>query len=537
MAAVIATAALITTGCTGSPAPDPTVPITTGTRPNQDVVALYTDRSDAVDAALTLLPRQIEDALSRTKVPGLAVAVVSHDAVLYESGFGVRDVSTGVKVDPDTVFEIASLSKPISATILAKAMTLDPELTWSTPVRTLMPDMALADPYVTQNITVGDFFAHRSGIPTSGGDDLEDLGFDRDYILAHLREIPLEPFRTTYQYSNFGLTTGAEAVAVSRDESWEQTAKDLLFAPLGMTSTSMAHSDYLAADDRAVLHARIGENDFQPLFDRDADAEAPAGGVSSTVRDLAPWMQLLLNDGMRDGSAFIDSTPLNQALSAQIVSSAPGDLDQRPGHYGFGMNVGSGAGGRVTLSHSGAFGLGAATAMTLVPDLDLGIVVLTNGAPVGLPEAVAQTFFDQVMYGHATRDWVETMGGYFADFNAPSGDLAGAQPPADAAASGPASDYAGTYVSPYFGTLSVTEVAGRLRGALGPTGATTFDITAWDGDTMAYAPTGENALPGSLSSVVFARSQGTVSSVTLSYLNQYPHIAQPSGLGVFTRTG
>jgi len=384
------------------------------------------------------LPRQIEDALSRTKVPGLAVAVVSHDTVLYESGFGVRDVSTGVRVDPDTVFEIASLSKPISATILAKAMTIDPELTWSTPVRTLMPDMALADPYVTQNITIGDFFAHRSGIPTSGGDDLEDLGFDRDYILAHLREIPL---------------------------------------------------------------------------------------------------QLLLNDGMRDGSAFIDSTPLNQALSAQIVSSAPGDLDQRPSHYGFGMNVGSGAGGRVTLSHSGAFALGAATALTLVPDLDLGIVVLTNGAPVGLPEAVAQTFFDQVMYGHATRDWVETMGGYFANFNAPSCDLVGTQPPADAAASGPASDYAGTYVSPYFGTLSVTEVGGRLRGALGPTGATTFDITPWNGDTMAYAPAGENALPGSLSSVVFARSQGAVSSVTLSYLNQYPHVAQPSGLGVFTRSG
>jgi CubicO group peptidase (beta-lactamase class C family) len=122
-------------------------------------------------------------------------------------------------------------------------------------------------------------------------------------------------------------------------------SKELLFSPLGMTSTSTSHADFLSAPNHAVLHARIAEDDFQPLFDRDPDAEAPAGGVSSNVRDLATWMQLLLSDGSRDGSAFINSDPLNQALSAQIVSSHAGDLDQRPGHYGFGINVGSAAGG------------------------------------------------------------------------------------------------------------------------------------------------------------------------------------------------
>ncbi len=530
---------LALSGCAWSspPEPAPTVAVTTGTFPNQDVVALYTDRESAVAAALTALPGQIDDALRRSKVPGLAVAVVSHDAVLYEGGFGVRDVSTGVNVDTDTVFELASLSKPLSATIVAKAMTENPELSWSTPVRTFMPDFALDDTYVTQNATIGDFFAHRTGIPTGGGDDLEDLGFDRDYILDHLREIPLQPFRSTYQYSNFGLRAGAQAVAASRGQTWEQTAQELLFTPLGMTSTSMSHADYLAADDRAVLHARIGDDDFQPLFDRDADAEAPAGGASSTVGDLATWMQLLLSDGQRGGSAFIATGPLNEALSAQIVSSHPGDLDQRPGHYGFGINVGSGAGGRVTLSHSGAFGLGAATAATLVPDLDLGIVVLTNGAPVGLPEAVVQTFLDEVMYGHSTRDWVDTMHGFFASYNAPSGDLAGMQAPADAAASGPVADYTGTYVSPYFGTLTVTSAGTGLRGSLGPKGETAFDITPWDGDTMAYVPTGENALPGSLSSVVFTSADGRVTSVTLTFLNRYAQIPTPSGLGVFTRSG
>lgn len=539
IAIAAAAATTMVVGCTDTAGPEPaaTIAVTTGDSPSQDVVALYTDRASAVQAAVSALPDQIADALARTKVPGLAVAVVSDGGTVYQGGFGVRDVRTGEKVDTDTVFALASLSKPISATILAKAMTEDPSLSWSTPVRDLLPGFTMGDPYVTENGQIGDYFAHRTGIPTSGGDDLEDLGFERDYILDHLHLIPLAPFRITYQYSNFGLTTGAEAVAASRGETWEDTADELLFEPLGMTHTSARHDDFLAASNRAVLHARIGADEFEPLFDRDADAEAPAGGVSSTVGDLAIWMNLVLAGGQHDGSAFISAEPLSQALSAQIVSSHSGAADQRAGHYGFGINVGSGAGGRVTLSHSGAFGLGAATATTMVPDLDLGIVVLTNGAPVGLAEAVAQTFIDGVLYGHSTRDWVAVMGGFFADYNAPSGDLAGAQPPSGAAAPGPASDFTGTYTSDYFDTLTITESGGVLQGALGPEGKTTFSIEPWDGDTMSYAPAGENALPGSLSSVVFTREGGMVTAVTLTYLNQYPQVAEPSGLGVFTRTG
>lgn len=304
-----------------------------------------------------------------------------------------------------------------------------------------------------------------------------------------------------------------------------------------MTSTTSSHDDFLATENRAVQHARIGENDFQPLFDRDPDAEAPAGGIASTAGDIAKWMAVVLADGQLNGQPFIDPAPLTEAFSAEIVSSRNSTLDQRPGHYGYGMNVGSGAGGRVVLSHSGAFGLGTATAATLVPDLDLGIVVLTNGAPIGVPEAVAQEFMDNVMYGAPARDWVETMSGYFANYNAPSGDLVGEEPPADAAASGPAADYVGTYESPYFGTFTVTEQNGVLQGALGPDGGYTFAIEPWDGDTLAFAPTGENALPGSLSSAVFTREGGKVTGVTLTYFNGYPQVEEPSGLGVFTRTG
>lgn len=507
-----------------------------GKAPSQDVMALYTDAKAAVAAAVAKLPAVVEDALKRTKVPGASVAVVFGGATVYEAAFGVKDIRTGEKVDKGTVFEIASLSKPISATVVAKVITESKTLTWSTPVSSLLPDFSMADPYVTEHATIGDYFAHRTGIPTGGGDDLEDLGYDRAYILAHLKHIPLAPFRTTYQYANFGLTTGAVAAAASRGAGWEQTAKDLLFTPLGMSATTSSHAQFLTMKNRAVQHARIGEYDFKPLFDRDPDAEAPAGGVASTAGDVAKWMTLVLADGQLGGRPFIAPATLAQTFSSQVITSHNSTLDERATHYGFGVNVGSGANGRVVLSHSGAFGMGTATAALMVPDLDLGITVLTNGAPIGLPEAVTQTFVEDVMYGAPTRDWVAAFRGRFESFNDPSGDLAGKAAPAAAKKPGPADDFVGSYHSDYFGTLTVTQTKGGLQGAMGPKGGYTFALRSWDGDTLAFVPTGENALPGSLSSAVFARTAGKVTGVTLTFFNKFPQVETPSGLGVFKRT-
>lgn len=540
VAAVSAVTLGVTSGCTaGSPAPEETtsaLAVKTGARPPQDVIDLYTDRDTAVATAVERLPEQIDDALERSGVPGAAVAVVSKGEVIYSDGFGVRDNTTNELVDTDTVFQIASMSKPLSSTIIAKAMTEDENLSWTTPVRDLLPDFEMADPYVTANATIGDYFAHRTGIPTRGGDDLEDIGYDRDYILDHLGLIPLAPFRTSYQYSNFGITTGAEAVAASRGQTWEETADELLFEPLGMTSTSASYADYTAAPNRAVLHAQTGPTTFEPLFEREPDAQAPAGGVSSTVGDVAKWMELVLAGGELDGAEFIDPDVLSETFSAQIVSSSPGSIDSRPGHYGFGINVSATVGGRVSLNHSGGFSTGAATLTTLVPDLDLGIVVLTNGAPVGIPEAITSIFLDNVLYDTSTRDWVGDWSVPFSAYADPSGDLVGQEAP-DGASIEAASNYVGTYNSPYFGDFVVTERGGVLTGALGPDGGYTFELQPWEGDTLAFAPTGENANPGSLSSAVFVRDGGPATTVTLTYFNNYVygHSEQENGLGVFTR--
>jgi CubicO group peptidase (beta-lactamase class C family) len=535
--------ALAITACTPSATAEPPssggLDVALGNAPDQDVVDLYTDRDTAVSAAIDALPAFIEKALAQTGVPGAQVAVVSNGEVVFEEGYGVRDVTTDEPIDVGTVFQIASLSKPLSSSIVAKAITNDAELSWDDPVVQYLPDFALSDPYVTEHGKIADFFSHRTGIPTGGGDDLEDIGFDTDYILAHMDQIPLASFRDTYQYSNFGLTVGGEAVAASRGQTWTQTAHDLLFEPLGMTSTTTVHDDYLANDNRAAMHARTGEREYEQLFDRDADAEAPAGGVASTAGDIAKWMNMMLANGEVDGEQFIDPLVLAKTYSAHSITGGDAtNLTSRTSHYGFGTNVGSTVTGRVTLSHSGAFGWGAATNATMIPDLDLGIVVLTNGAPSGVPELIVSEFVDLVQFGKETRPWLDLWPSVFEHFSDPAGDLVGEDPPPGAAAAGPAADYIGTYTSPYFGNFIVTEENGALTGALGPEGGYTFTIDPWDGDTLSFVPTGENALPGSLSSAVFDREGERITGVTLTYFNTFPAPGQePNGLGVFTRTG
>ncbi|MBG0741246.1 serine hydrolase [Paeniglutamicibacter antarcticus] len=526
-------------GKTAEPSSAGGLAVTVGDAPNQDVVDLYTDRDTAVAAAVDALPRFIEKALKQTGVPGAGVAVVSNGKVVFEEGHGVRDLTTKEPVDVNTVFQIASLSKPLSSSVVAKAITEDADLSWEDPVVKYLPDFALNDPYVTEHGKIADFFSHRTGIPTGGGDDLEDIGFDVDYIMAHMNQIPLASFRDTYQYSNFGLTVGSEAVAASRGQTWAQTAHELLFGPLGMTSTTTVHDEYLAADDRAAMHARTGEGQYEQLFDRDADAEAPAGGVASTAGDIAKWMSVVLANGEVDGAEFIDPLVLAKTYSAHSITGGDArNLTSRTSHYGFGTNVGATVTGRVNISHSGAFGWGSATNATMIPDLNLGIVVLTNGAPSGVPEAIVSEFVDLVQFGAETRPWLDVMPTVFAHYSDPAGDLVGQEPPTGAAAAGPAGDYVGTYTSPYFGNLVVTEENGTLTGALGPEGGYTFEIAPWNGDTLSFVPTGENALPGSLSSAVFVREGEQITRVTLTYFNKFPAAGQePNGLGVFTRAG
>ncbi|OBJ86120.1 serine hydrolase [Mycobacterium sp. 1245852.3] len=523
--AAIAAALVGLTGC-GSGQPTAGPPSTLSDVPPNQVFGVSIP-AGRIDEAVAKVDGLVGDLMKSSGIPGMAVAIVHDGKILYAKGFGVKDVSKGQgqdnKVDADTVFQLASVSKSVGATVIAHEVS-DNVVAWDTPVAAKLPWFALSDPYVTGHVTVGDLYAHRSGLPDHAGDKLEDLGYDRRQTLERLKYLPLDPFRISYAYTNYGITAGAEAVAAAAGKPWEDLSDEVLYRPLGMTSTSSRFADFLARPNHAVNHIKI-DGTWQARFQRDPDAQSPAGGISSSVNDMARWLMMLLGNGTYDGRRIVSPEALLPAISPQVVSAPAKTPQARTGFYGYGFNSSVDSSGRTEYSHSGAFDLGAATNFVALPAEDLGIIALTNAAPYGIPETLTAEFMDLVQYGHIREDWGPLYNKAIGWLNNPLGSLVGKQPPANPAPARPLGDYAGIYASDYWGPAVVTEHDGALQLAMGPRHRT-LTLTHWDGDTFTFGLTDENAPPGTISKATFSGSP--TPSLNLEYYDS-------DKLGTFTR--
>jgi len=478
-----------------------------------------------IRAAVAKLDGILEEARSKTGVPGVAAAVVHRGRLLYAKGFGVRDVNTRVRVNAQTVFRLASVSKAISATVVAGIVGRT-KLEWSDAVVDHLPGFRLSDPYVSRHVTLADMFSHRSGLPDHAGDLLEDLGYDRAYVLRKLALEPLAPFRTQWLYTNFGLTAAAVAAATVTGKDWADIADQLLFTPLDMTSTSFRYADFERHANRAAMHVRV-DGKWLQKYDRDADPEAPAGGASSNVLDMARWMRLLLAEGRWNGRALIDRDALLEGHTPQILSGHPSTPASRSGFYGFGTNVGYDYSGRLRLNHSGAFSQGVATQFALLPSEDLGIVVLTNGMPIGVPEASTSYFLDLVVAGSFQEDWLKLYGQKLAGLYVNHSVLAGKRPPAHPKPAKPDAFYLGTYANDFYGPIKIVARSSGLRLLIGPH-PDDYPLRHWDGNRFAFFPTGENAVGITQATFVPDAAGTRAKSVTLEYYDA-------EGLGRFTR--
>ena len=449
---------------------------------------------DSINGYLPELDKLAADALRRTGVPGLSMAVVHQDQAVHLRGFGVRHAGKPELVDADTVFQLASLSKPMASTVVA-ALAGDELIAWDDPVIRHDPGFAMYDAWVTRQVTLRDMFSHRSGLPDHAGDALEDIGYDRDEVLHRLRHVkPGSSFRSRYAYTNFGLTEAATAAARASGKSWEDLCAGRLYKPLGMTSTSSRLSDFLASSNRASGHSHQ-DGAWTAKYIRNPDAQSPAGGVSSSARDMAFWLRLQLGRGTVDGREYIKAAALDETHRPHMVSAqaeSPG-LDQ-PSFYGLGWGIDYHDGGRVRWSHSGAFNLGAATCVSVLPGERVAIVVLTNTQPIGLPEAVCRSFLDLVVYGEVQRDWLAMFQPLMAKAMAPDygTSVDYAAPPAQPFPPLPNASYIGAYRSDLYGEIQIGSTQSGLELKLGPR-QTPYALRHFDRDFFTYQPVGENA--------------------------------------------
>jgi CubicO group peptidase (beta-lactamase class C family) len=496
-----------------SPSASPTAAVPTPAATPSAEEAAAARRAAATEAVQAILPQfgvEAQDIFARSEVPGAAVAVVAGDQAVYVNCFGVREAGAPEKVDKDTVFQLASISKSFTATMLA-ALVTDRELGWDDPVHTYWPDFALWDPWVSAHVTVRDLMAQRSGLPAYAGDELEQFGYGRMEILHRLRYLqPAAGFRAAYAYQNALVTAAAVTASRATGESWEKLVSARVVEPLGMDSTVLSYRAYLDAPDRSASHTLV-DGVMQAGTSEDDDLFAAAGGVSSTIADMVPYLRMQLNGGALAGVRVAGA----EALAAtHTATTSSGQDDAGPTAYALGWETSSYL-GRLVVHHGGDFSAGASTLISMVPADGVGIVVLTNAFPEGhaLAAALSRTLYDLYMEGVPQQDWLAqqqaaikaAMKGSILDpyRHLPETPPAGAAPPRAEAV------YAGTYANDYYGRVTVMPASGTaLTVKLGR--GDELRYVPWDGDTWREPETNTAA--------VFAVRDGRAVSVRLMVL-------------------
>lgn len=476
-----------------------------------------------VAGAIAQLDGVVADIMGRTGVPGVAVAVVHEDQMPYAKGFGVRETGTDKLVDPETVFQLASVSKAVGSTVMA-AIIGDGLVSWNSRLSDLTPEVELMEPYPSREVTLLDLYTHRSGLPDHIGDLAEDIGYDRETILHRLRyAVPEYSFRSGYAYTNFGLSAAAFAAARTTGLDWSDLSEQRLYQRAGMTRTSSRFADYAAHENRALLHQEV-DGVWVARYVRDNDAGTPAGGVSSTITDMARWMRLQLSNGTLDGEELVNSDALADTHRPWTLVRRRGlPQEGNNGAYGLGWNVGINDAGQFNLNHSGAFYLGAATAVFLVPALQVGIVVLTNGWPIGVPESIALSFLDLVNFGQIRHDYLSILGPIVIAGTVPRYEtgIDYTQPPAGATPPLSLEAYAGVYENALYGPLEIVVEGDVLVMFCGPE-PQRFDMIHYDRDVFAYQPRGENA--SVMSAVTFTiGDEGFATTVLIDFFNIAEH--------------
>ncbi|UCF21739.1 MAG: serine hydrolase [Gemmatimonadota bacterium] len=345
-------------------------------------------------------------ALDEWKVPGFAVAIVKDDEVVFAKGYGVRDIETGGAVDENTLFAIASNTKAFTATALAMLVD-DGKLGWDDRVVEYLPYFQLYDPWVTQEMRVRDLLCHRSGLGTFSGDLLwYGTSFSRADVIRRARYLPpAGNFRASYGYSNIMFLAAGEVVTAVTGRDWDEYVETELFNPLGMSRTVTSVTDLNGMKNVATPH-KLKDDEHLRIEWYNWDIMSPAGGIISSAREMAQWIRLQLSEGVWNGDTIFSENAQRTMWTPHISYFVSRNSEETypTTHfrgYGLGWSL-MDYNGRKIASHGGGYD-GMFSRVALVPEEELGLVILTNGM-TSMQSALMYKVLDAYL-GGAERDW------------------------------------------------------------------------------------------------------------------------------------
>lgn len=338
----------------------------------------------------------IESIRKDWNTPGIAVGIVTDKEVLFADGFGYLDLDESQPVNSETLFGIGSTTKPFTTMILGMLVD-EGKLSWDEPIRNYI-DFRLDDDPLSDYITVKDLVSHRSGLPRYDFTLIFNQDLTREGILENIRYMERnQDFRNSFQYGNYSYILAGLVIEEITGMSWEEAVQDRVFKPLDMNISNLSIYELKQTENFALPY--VSEDRFESLAEIDfweLGAAAPAGSINSNVDEMNNWMQVYLNNGRIGNEQLISGGSINSFFNSANNISSRG-MDSYTDHYGYGLGwFISSYRGNFRVNHDGVT-MGFSAGVNLIPDKNIGIVVLSNlhGSPV--TQIIANEAIDRLL--------------------------------------------------------------------------------------------------------------------------------------------
>jgi CubicO group peptidase (beta-lactamase class C family) len=405
--------------------------------------------------ALAGFDEVVERGLKELNAPGVAMAVVKGNQVIYAKGFGYRDVEKQVPMTPDTLLAIGSASKAF--TTFAMGVLVDEgKLEWDKPVRNYIPWFRLYDSFASERLTPRDLVTHRSGLPRHDLTWYNNFEASREIFvkrLAHLK--PTADLRETFQYNNLMFLTAGYLVEVLTEKKWEDAIRSHVFEPLGMERTNFSVDDS-QKDENFALPYREREGKIEQIPFRNITNIGPAGSINSSVNEMSHWLLVHLNGGKFQGNQIIGAQTLQDMHLAHMpTGETPAIPEVTPASYGLGWFVDTYRGHR-RVHHGGNID-GFSALVSMLPQDGVGFVALVNKNGTPLPELLVRHASDLIL-DLEVKDWIAEAAERKAKGEEASGEAKQKKHTRQKSGTKPAhklEEYTGNYNHPGYGDLNV----------------------------------------------------------------------------------
>ena len=355
---------------------------------------------------LKALDAYFQKMVAAWEIPGASIGVVKDGQLVFTGNYGVLEVGKTEKPNARTLYAIASNSKAFTSALIGMLVE-EGKLGWNDRVQKYLPYFEVYDPWVSEHATIRDLLSHRIGLGTFSGDNIwYKTALPASELIKRYRHVPQAyDFRAGYGYSNLMFIAAGEIIETVTGKSWAENVRERILEPLGMNRTIAVLKDLEAKGNYATPHARNEQGNY-PIPYTSWDNVAATGGLISSVEDLSKWMIFNLNNGVHNGDTLLSKSTRNIVWTPHnnfvVDHTAPNDFGRHFNAYGLGWGL-SDYRGRLRVGHTGGYD-GMITALTLIPDENLGVVVLTNGLKSPI---MAATYYalDAFLGVEPRKDW------------------------------------------------------------------------------------------------------------------------------------